>query len=859
MAKDIIAKSKAFSINALLNNPKIYQSVVDAMQAPLGSTKRDKARSLLSSVGTLSRNRFSQGEPEGEGGYGPKYDGKGGGLDFTNPNLGNTLYGASSSQDSFSGLGSNQNIIGASPTLDSSGVRGLDNPPAGFNFLTGYDKPKISSGNDLSGLNIMGEQKSDPTFVGGTKGAGIPDDAAIRNAGFYQDPGMTLPTVPGDSSGLFSIQGSDVGIPGLNIQGTPSWLGNTDDEGKAGVRSGSIVVDSPYQLAPGVTMAQASDPSNFGAFWVKKDDPNGQRFLRYSTGANGEHLDLLGLDPYKMALALPEDELFARMTDAQREIAKRLGWTSSGQQMAVAGPDGRYLFIPDSKDIADAKAKGLFWHYDPNSADGWKLESDPAAAAAQAGEENAINEILGTMEEFAALGQYGRDGLDSWWNEIKDTITNPETREAMYDIYQLASNVPSPELLLRRVMNDKKVLAHILGIPESEVPTGISLAQQKADITDAAKQAYKVDEIEAQLWQQLRAGMSMSTALPGYVREKDTYLKQIKDIRRDASDKMKYMDMSNPYIQQKMQNYMSYLDVSSGRVNDRYSRFLQNASAEQENNIAVMQKQLELNAGLAQGVVDSKYGIVESEYNEYKSAIEGWTNTLLSLNDKYNETVVWNQDRAKVDSDIMKNLAGSTTEDKPLTTTQHKYLNEILANSDVYSLADMARATGSMGITAFQMSQLLADSTKSTLSATNENTYAIEANKFKSGLSDDVASGYIDQTTALDLSNQIGYGVKDSIVNYLTDQEDKIEEVRDAIKWLSKLDFDELDDEEKMQKFERKFDRLSAPVAQDIFKSYSTYKQKTGEEPLYPDDDASLIEQIGRDIGGLYRGLNAFQ
>ena len=107
-------------------------------------------------------------------------------------------------------------------------------------------------------------------------------------------------------------------------------------------------------------------------------------------------------------------------------------------------------------------------------------------------------------------------------DNVKETITNPETRAAVYDVYQLASSMPSPELLMQRVMSDKKVLSHILGIPESEVPTGITLAEQKQEMIDAARQAYNIDQIESQLWQQLRAGMSMETSMPNYVREKDT-------------------------------------------------------------------------------------------------------------------------------------------------------------------------------------------------------------------------------------------------------------------------------------------------------------------------------------------------
>lgn len=61
-----MASPKSLVIDALMNNPKLFNQVKEAFTAPVGSTKRKKAALILKSMHTSASNRV--GSPDGQGG-----------------------------------------------------------------------------------------------------------------------------------------------------------------------------------------------------------------------------------------------------------------------------------------------------------------------------------------------------------------------------------------------------------------------------------------------------------------------------------------------------------------------------------------------------------------------------------------------------------------------------------------------------------------------------------------------------------------------------------------------------------------------------------------------------------------------
>jgi len=62
-------KSKIIFMNTVLKNPVLGKKLMEAWDAPIGSTKRDQARSMLSSIKKATYNKYSRGE-DGQGGVG---------------------------------------------------------------------------------------------------------------------------------------------------------------------------------------------------------------------------------------------------------------------------------------------------------------------------------------------------------------------------------------------------------------------------------------------------------------------------------------------------------------------------------------------------------------------------------------------------------------------------------------------------------------------------------------------------------------------------------------------------------------------------------------------------------------------
>jgi len=842
MAKDIYAKSKAFSLNALLKNTKISSSLREALEAPLGSTKRDKARSLMSSVGALSRNKFNQ--PDGMGGG--EYDGRGGVGDSASPNTMDSLYQTSGSQtDPFSGITGNVNIVGGQAPSSPAGVMPLDQP-TGYNFLSGFPKASSTATKPFSGITEL--PKLDPK-TGMLNMPTRDQKSDLLNITGQKTPGG----LPSD----YSILGQAPGIDSTSVLG----IGQKPGAPKAPV--GGVYIKNPYTLAPGVSQDDIEGiiPKVAQAF-VKEGDTTGQKYQRYMLTSRGV-LDLLQPDPLSLAYTMTDDELKVYMSEAQRKLAEESGWTIDGMQTDIDGPGGKYLFIPSDEDINKAAKLGVKWVYDAETAGGWSMVDDPTSTVGQdsAAAEDAIDSLVETMNQYSIMDLPGQEGLATWWSNVDEMMPDGDLKNSLYEIYQLAATVPSSEALLYKVMRDRKVLSYILGIPESEVPVGISLAQQKQDIIDAKKQEYKIDESLQNLYRQINAGAKMETALPNYIREKDSYLASIDKVKKAAEDKMRYMDMANPYIQTRMQNYMDYLNVSSGRVNQRYSQFLNDAATEQTNNITIAQKDLEFRASQAEQAITAATAITEESYNEYKDAIKGWTDTLLSLNDDWHEVQKWNIDQDLTNSQIIKNGLSSDAS-KSVTRTDLEAIYKTMGESDIYSLGDLGQMYGAVGYGYQDMAQAFASGAKQKMASAGEGNYSSMAEKFINGLKSDIEKENMTGDDAAVIMREIATGVKSAIETAIVGNPQKIEALRDAINDLAKLNLEELDSEKERGKFVEDFSKqINSKMLEDIYNSYSLYKRGigAGQDPEYPEDDDSFARQIADDVAGLYSSVNIYQ
>lgn len=115
-------------INSIMNNPKIASVIHDAYSAPIGSTKRAKAKSILSIIKKTSPVNDRQGGYDGQGGINLNQTTK---MDLSNPNL---LFGSTPSTPQIQGLTldpvqTNRSAL-TDPNFNSKGSRVIIFPSA---------------------------------------------------------------------------------------------------------------------------------------------------------------------------------------------------------------------------------------------------------------------------------------------------------------------------------------------------------------------------------------------------------------------------------------------------------------------------------------------------------------------------------------------------------------------------------------------------------------------------------------------------------------------------------------------------------------------------------------------------------
>ena len=100
------------------------------------------------------------------------------------------------------------------------------------------------------------------------------------------------------------------------------------------------------------------------------------------------------------------------------------------------------------------------------------------------------------------------------------------------------------------------------------------LSSQLIDLRNAKYDEFRIDEQRNKIFDKQSRGLTIEEDLKGYVRGKDEYLGQIEQLLIDTKKSVSEMDTSNPYVAQRMDNYVNYLTILKGRQNQRYIDFL---------------------------------------------------------------------------------------------------------------------------------------------------------------------------------------------------------------------------------------------------------------------------------------------
>lgn len=226
----------------------------------------------------------------------------------------------------------------------------------------------------------------------------------------------------------------------------------------------------------------------------------------------------------------------------------------------------------------------------------------------------------------AALEGKNVEGVDfePWYEEL-----SPELQEQYKPIYEAVQAGVGPKTFAWGMMDDLNKLRQLPGMenmPADALPFGASLTRQIDDLKKTVKEEFTINQQQDNLRKLSERGLDITDNLQEYIDGRDEYLKRIDSMINTAKSSMIDMDLANPYVSSKMNQYMNYLYILKGKQNKRYANFLD--SAIREHNFSLVR---------AQNAYDSSYQRFEEEFNSRKSIAEEDYNRLdAMLQEMYN-------------------------------------------------------------------------------------------------------------------------------------------------------------------------------------------------------------------------------
>lgn len=630
-------KAKVLALRSIMNNPKLSKILEDGFNAPIGSTKRTQAKSVVSILTRMG----SVGNPSGLDDFKEQAEKI---KRAENPYA--ELY-----RKAFDGQG------GGNPyDLVPKTLRRIPNPDAGINF--GYTEPIDGQGGPLtSNPYNQNNQGTSTRFNPGPGMEHIPNPEEIKNYDVVvKDP---------NSNDLWGKR-KEVMIPGFfpaMKQGITSGVKNffqnqSDINEKTKIaedyRKNAVTPDElqkwneydSYRLGlikrkviGQITLDESSGnpkkPSDFGL----SQDFNGVRNtseVAYQRGAAKFKQDYPGYeiktDPntggFKVVktgntstpnLGQPANQHLLNNASASAAEGLKVGETSAPNQPgAVPGkeptlfPDGTYTYVNNDGSI-----------YRGQQGDGYK---DPTAftstsASINGPAENSNSDVpnpnlpdnLGTGDTTNGNPWAGTPMEQVWGTLSADMKKNLQTSGS-------ADNFGI------NLMADRNAIKELFpNTPEDQIPFAAGLQGQVDTLRDRLKEEYNLNELAAEKTGLFKSGTTLKVDLTDYMRERDTYIKSIDTMTESVRNNMK-TGLTDPATQANNKSYLDYLSTLKGRQNQRYIDLLNTSITHHDAVMASITDQYNTNYALYQEELASSKQLTSDRYNQMLTGAQNmWT------------------------------------------------------------------------------------------------------------------------------------------------------------------------------------------------------------------------------------------
>lgn len=541
-------KSKVFAMKTVMGNPKLLRILEDGYNSPIGSTKREQAKSVVAILKKLgspdkSLNNLSfsvqTNKDKGDGAYTAIYkkahDGQGGPADtmnlFSTSNPFNVPSIIKRAPEPAAGFSSMISPINSGVTANSTAAMASDE--AVSNTGTGFSARKPGEG------YIPWALKNYPFALNyvAKKGAQIGESIGKLNAKLIATPilaseaaseyalGKTMGSLTPRKEQTFS---DTFGINALSKMWGP---------GKQNVPTPTPSPTSsstPTPAIPAVSVAPVTPEEKAAA-------PGSMIFY------DGKTYKYKNLDGTIYN---------GKANDGYKDMTKAV---SGAAPVDTTGPDKPDNFSVIWDSLTDSEKN----YYNSLPPDQQSVFRDAAIQAVTESTSGAA------PVSYSGANPWAGTPNESLWNtlpqSVQQQLLSSPSKGAFADIGM--ANLETLKALAPGYLDELRRMHP--GVPDEQLPLGAGLTGQLDALKQRLNEEYQLSELGNQYKNMISSGNTLEADLTSYIKGRDTYIKDIDkmidDVKTSATK-----GMHDPASIASTNNYIDYLTVLKGRQNNRY-------------------------------------------------------------------------------------------------------------------------------------------------------------------------------------------------------------------------------------------------------------------------------------------------
>ena len=234
-----------------------------------------------------------------------------------------------------------------------------------------------------------------------------------------------------------------------------------------------------------------------------------------------------------------------------------------------------------------------------------------------------------------------------------------------------------------QIMSDKEKMKQLFpGMPEDSFPVGASLARNLDSLEATLKKQFNVDGYLDALNQKKATSLDFTKDVTGYITARDEYLADVDKLIDKTHTSMLGMDMGNPEVAKRMNNYNNYLYVLKGRQTKRYGDWLKTSIDDFNNELTFAQNQYDSAYAKFSDMYKTKAAITSEDIKTAESMLKDMYDNLDGRELKSEQLYKIKLDNKKTYAELMKDSIDAFG--IPMTDTQEltAYNNYVIANPD---------------------------------------------------------------------------------------------------------------------------------------------------------------------------------